>query len=210
MVERRVLLIGGPPGAGKTTLGRAIAAAMGFASLTVDDLAVAARAVTSAETHPALHPMAGVGHTIYFTQGPPEKLIADSVALQNALWPAVERVVRAHATVKDSIVIDWWLLAPELVARLNDAKVASIWLHIAPDVLEERERANTEFLDGSADPERMLANFMRRSLWRNDLVASQARRLGLPVLHQDGRASVADLTSAAIERLGWALPGSPP
>lgn len=202
MALPRVVLIGGPPGAGKTTLARSVASALGYAALSADDLAVAARAVTSPKRSRALHPMAGSGHTRYFTESTVEGLIEDAQALQDALWPAVERVVRLHETMDDPVVIDWWLLAPDLVASLRDERVGSIWLHVEPSVLTQRERANAHFFADSPDPQRMLDNFMGRSLWRNRWVASEARRLGLPVLHQDGSVPVANLTSAALDLMG--------
>lgn len=179
---------------------------MGFVSLTVDDLVVAAQGVTTPDTHPALHPMAGVGHTRYFTEGPVEHLIADSEAMQDAFWPAVERVVRMHALTKGPIVMDWWLLAPHLVAASEIRDVASLWLHIDPSVLEHRERANVEFLSGSDNPDQMLENFMRRSLWRNQFVISEAQRLGLPLIHQDGTIPLGDLVDSALGALGWKRP----
>jgi 2-phosphoglycerate kinase len=203
MSSSRVLLIGGPPGAGKTTLGRAIAAELGYASLTVDDLAVAVRAMTTPEAVPALYPMAGIGHTRYFTEGPPHKLVADAEALEEALWPAVRAVARTHALIKESIVIDWWLLGPDLVATLEEENVASLWVYIDPVALDQRERRNTWFREGSSDPERMHTNFMHRSLWRNEHVADRARKLGLPVLHQTGDIPTSDLVLSALDLVGW-------
>lgn len=103
-------------------------------------------------------------------------------------------------------MIDWWLLAPNLVAALDVDNVASLWLHIDPAFLERRERANAEFLAGSDDPERMLANFLHRSLWRNRFIASEAHRLGLPLLHQDGTIPVDTLVDTALKLLGWNHP----
>lgn len=53
--DTKVYLIGGPPGAGKSTLGLALGARLGVASISVDDLVIAAHAITIYETHPGLH-----------------------------------------------------------------------------------------------------------------------------------------------------------
>lgn len=202
MGDSHVLLIGGPPGAGKTTLGRALAAATGMTSVTGDVLVTAIRAVTGPESHPAFF-AALEGHTRYFTDSAPESLVTDAEELEAAMGPVVERVVRSHLMKGDSMVLDWWLLSPQHVAELGHRAVKSVWLWIDPDVLEDRERLNTEFLEGSTDPDRMLANFMHRSLWRNDHVRAEAERLGLPVIEQRGGASVEELVARSLEAVGW-------
>ncbi len=206
MPDTRVLLIGGPPGVGKTTLGRAIAEAANMTSVTGDILATSIRAVTTPESHRPFFPTAGRGHTAYFTDGPPTTLIADAEDLQEAMWPVVARTVSSHIGRDDPMVLDWWLLSPRHVATLDDERVKSVWMWIDPDVLLQRERMNTDFLEGSADPTRMLANFMKRSLWRNELVRSEAKKLRLPVIRQDGDKSVADLVSEVFQAVGWQLP----
>lgn len=200
MNDLKVVLVGGPP-RWKTTLARSIAGRLGFASTTVDDLVTTARFTTSAETHPALHQMAGVGHVRYFTTGPPERLIADAEQVSEMMWPIIDLIVRRHISSSNPVVLDWWLFSPLRVSQIADPRVASLWLHIDPDALDRRERAITDFREGASDPNRMHSNFMQRSLWRNGLVAAQAADLGLPLLYQPGDRSVEDLTDAAIVHL---------
>ena len=181
-------------------MGRALAARMGWSSITGDDLLVAAAAVTSPQSHPALHQMRSIGHVEYFTRGPSDRLIEDAVETQMTAWPAVGRVIRKYAIEKDPMILDWWLLSPLEVAELEHP-VASFWIHVDEDVLTAREQANTAWLEGSADPKRMLANFLTRSFWRNELVLEEARSAGLPVLEQDGSLSVGQLVDEVLTQL---------
>ena len=206
MDNPQVILIGGPPGAGKTTLCRSLAGRLAFLASTADDLVVAARTVTTEASHPDLYAMRPIGFTKYFTEGPVDKLIADSLAVEETMWPALERVIASHTGSKAPIVIDWWLLSPARVVELASPQVKSIWIHIDPIALEARERKNTEFLADSPDPEQMLAKFMHRSLWRNEVIAEQASAMGLPVLHLDGTEAPADVADRALEMLGLSVP----
>ncbi len=192
MNRPKVILIGGCPGAGKTTLGRALAARLDYASLTVDDLLNATRAITTPQSHPGLHVMNRPNTIEYFTHSPVEQLISDAKLQHQALWPAVERTIRNHATWGTPIVIDGWHLHPEWTQALNLDNVSAHWIVIDRDVLEERERQNTEFLGGSDNPEQMLQRFLARSLWYNALIEANANS-SIPVLRQDGARTVTDL-----------------
>lgn len=192
-----VLLIGGAPGVGKTTLGRALGARLGVVSLTIDHLRIAARAITTPQSHPGLHVMSRVNHVEYFTTSSVDQLIADAREEHEALWPVVEKVIRSHSAGGSGrgspIVIDGWALIPRRVIELGLDNVASYWLVIDPAVLREREHRNTAFFNESPDPPRMLSNFLARSLWHNDFIKEQAAERGLNVLRQDGSTSVDDL-----------------
>ena len=196
-----VVLIGGPPGAGKTTLGRSLAARLGFASLTVDDLVTVGRILTDEVSHPAFHKMRRVGATAYFTDSPGEQLVADSLEFEEVMWPVVEQVIASHLATKGPIVMDWWLLSPAKVAALSNSRIRSLWLNIDSVALTERERSNVEFFGEPPDSGQILANFMHRSLWRNDLVASEATALGLPVVRLSGDESPQDVVERALELL---------
>lgn len=197
--DLRVLLIGGAPGAGKTTLARSLASRLGFAATTGDDLLAAGRILTTENSHPALHRMSG-DHVAYFTDTSPERLVAHARELADVMWPVFESVISRHTRSRAPVVMDWWLLSPDRVRALDTDGVASVWLHIDPDELDRRERALDWFRAGSSDPDRMHANFMARSLWANE-VAEGAGHVGLPVIHQSGRRTVTDLGDEALRRI---------
>jgi hypothetical protein len=75
------------------------------------------------------------------------------------------------------------------------------WIVISPSILVEREKKNLQWMQGSSDPERMLENFLARSLWYNDLIKEQASELDMNILLQTGDASVGDLCKMILEAI---------
>jgi 2-phosphoglycerate kinase len=194
MRDPKVILIGGAPGAGKTTLGRNLAIRLGCTSLTIDDLMTAARVVTTPQSHPGLHMLKGKTGSDYFTNTEPEQLIADAQRQHEEAWPIVDKIVRSHASASGSpIVIDGWAMRPGSIAAMGLDNIASFWFVIDRNVLEQREKANTDFLNTSPNPARMLRNFLARSFWYNDLIQREASEHSLPIIKQDGSRSVESL-----------------
>ncbi|MEN8041824.1 MAG: AAA family ATPase [Actinomycetota bacterium] len=193
-----VRLIGGAPGAGKTTLGRALGAYLDVPSLTGDDIVTGILGVTTEQSHPDLHMIGKRGHIEYFTSSDPEDLRSDALAQHAATWHALEFVARKRSRIGQPIVIDHWSLDPKRVAESRAGDLRPVWLHIDPEVLDARERDLAEFAADSSDPERMHTNFMSRSLWWNEHVRRSAHDLGLPAIHQDGSKSVDDLVNEAL------------
>ena len=200
MSDTKVYLIGGTSGAGKTTLGRTLAIRLGWTSLSIDDLMVAAKAVTTPESHPGLHVMGKKTFKEYYTTSSIDQLASDADAQHKTIWPAVEKVIRNHATFGSPIVMDGWVMRPQWVSDLQLPNVSAFWLVTNRAVLEERERKNTEFIAGSTDPERMFNNFLARSLWFNDFTRREATRLKLPILEQDGTKSAEELCDIILDR----------
>ncbi|MEL7435995.1 MAG: hypothetical protein AAFN11_18770 [Chloroflexota bacterium] len=200
-MKKRVILIGGAPGAGKTTLGSALAVKLGVNSLTIDDLVTASVAITTPETHQGLHVMRKTHHTDYYTNSSLEQLKADATLRHEATFPMVERLIRKYVKRDAGIVIDGWHIRPQWVAELALDSVVSCWLVVEPSVLEARERKQSAFFEGSANPEKMFENFLGRSLWYNALIEEQASQLGMKILRQTGNKSVYELCEEVIDTL---------
>ena len=201
MTHNKVILIGGAPGAGKTTLGKALAVKLGVTSLTIDDLVTAVIAVTTRESHPGIHALRKGPHTEYFTNSSVDELIADATLRHEGSWSMVRQLIQKYTKQKRGIVIDGWHIRPKWIADLQLENVWAGWLVIDPDVLEARERSNEAWLKGSVDPERMFTNFMGRSLWYNSLIEEQAKALQMNILYQDGTKSVEELCQLVLANL---------
>ena len=201
MQDRRhdVFLIGGAPGAGKTTLGAALAVRLRITSVTMDDLITAAIAVTTPETHPGLHIIRKEPHLDYYTNSSVDQLIADAKREHKATRPIFERIVRKRARQKKPIVIDGWSIRPSWVAQMTFTNVWAGWIVPTDGVLKARERKNVEWIQGSADPERMLNNFLARSYWYNNLIKEEAKRLGMNILPQNGKTSVNEMSDLVFQ-----------
>jgi 2-phosphoglycerate kinase len=181
-VPFKVLIIGGPPMAGKTTLGRKLAAQLGWLLISGDDLSLAAKGVTLRTTHPALHPMNGIDHREYYVRHSVEELIAHARAEHEALREGLRKVIYAHATWADPAVIEGWQFHPRWIAAMNLANVRSMWLDPDAETLAARVRQNVDFYRGASDKEAMIAHWLGRSLWHRGEIAAAARELALPVV----------------------------
>lgn len=73
-----MILIGGPPMIGKTTIARRLAARLDYGTMSTDDLGQCIRDVTTPDSHPNLHLMSGIDHREYYVSRSTERLIRDA------------------------------------------------------------------------------------------------------------------------------------
>lgn len=175
----RVVLVGGPPMSGKSTVARMLAAKLGYSYLSADDLGEAIRAVTTKQSHPDLHPMAQYEYKDYYVQHSIEELIANAIAEHHAIWPALEKVIRKHATWAEPATIEGWSLQPERVASLALPNVKSLWFISDESVLKKRITNDTRFYRGASDEETMINNYFSRCCWHNAQLKADVERLGM-------------------------------
>ena len=199
MHQPSIYLIGGPPGAGTSTLGIAIANRLACSYLTIDDLRTSLIALTDASQHPDLHVIGLPDPWTYFTDTDPDTMIEHAIAQHTALWSGVERVIRKRAGNDQTAVIEGWHLLPDLVASVESEAVCPVWLDVDHDVLEERERAVWGFYEKSPDPQLMFDNFVTRSTRWNDIMSDGAAEHGYPTIVQDGTLTVDDLVEKVLD-----------
>jgi len=178
----KVILIGGAPMVGKSTLARKLATRLEYGCLSTDDLGQAIGAVTTAQSHPALHEMDGIDYREYYLTRSVDDLIADAECRHTALWPAIAQVITAHATWGDPTVVEGWALYPSRVAQLALSNVASVWLVADDEGLEARVRTAVDFYRGASDEEAMIRHFVARNWWYNERIRKESAEYILPIL----------------------------
>jgi 2-phosphoglycerate kinase len=175
----KVVLIGGAPFTGKTTVACKLAANLGYSNLSTDDIGLGVGAVATRKYHPDLFSMAGYDYREYYVEHSLEELICHTVKAHRTLWPAIEAVIRAHASWGRPIVIEGWSLYPERVRELELPNLQAIWLIADEELLESRIRQEEEFYRGASDEEKMIRQYLKRSHWYSSRVRSEAQRLDM-------------------------------
>ena len=177
-VYPKVILIGGAPKCGKSTLAQAIARKLDYEHVNTDDIGIAVRAVTSAISHPALHPMAGFDYREYYLSRSIDELLEDALTAHRGLWPAISSVAEAHASWGKAAVIEGWAILPELVASTRMKDICALWLIAEEHVFEQRIRAVEHFYYGASNKDGLIVRFSMRSRVFNDYLKHETTRLG--------------------------------
>ncbi len=208
----RVILVGGAPLSGKSCLAQSISRRLDVAHVSTDDLSTAIRAITIAESHPALHYLDVDGpYRDYYPSHAPERLLEDAMAFHRAAWPAIEAVAHAHANWDRPALIEGWGLLPEFVAGMGLENLGAVF--VVPDerLFEQRCRADPSFYEGAADEEGLIQSFALRSVLFSRHLDVSASERGLPIVRPSLQASLeetVDLVLALLESGG--LGSEPP
>jgi hypothetical protein len=203
MTIPRVVLIGGAPYVGKSTVARCIAARYEYGCIATDDIAKAVRTVYSALTRNSSDPMAGWDWRDYFATTPVDVLLEHDAASRGRIWPAIDRIVRAHSTWDDPLVMEGYALWPEQVIAAGFTATGAVWLTCDDLLLESRIRSNPDFYRGAADEEALIGNFKRRSSRYNELMLKSAAGCSatvITVLPGQSVKVIADLCVRALTR----------
>ena len=124
----KIILLGGAPKSGKSTIARCIAERLACDLVCTDDLGLAVRSLTTPESHPDLHPMARVDYHDYYLERSVAQLWHQALRAHRALWLAIVEVIRARVAWGRPAVVEGWALLPELVAGLGLEEVAALWI----------------------------------------------------------------------------------
>ena len=159
------------------------------------------RAVTTKDSHPYLHPMDGYDYREYYVTRSPDALIADISLEHRAMWPAVQSVIRTHATWGEPSVIEGWSLWPERVTQLQLPNVHALWFVVHEQTLHERMVKAVEFYGGASDEAAMMDHYLARSFWYNTRLKEEVTKFALSSIELPLRASVHAIVEMCLEQL---------
>jgi 2-phosphoglycerate kinase len=201
MAIPKVVLIGGPPSVGKSAVARYIAARYQYNCIPTDDIGKAVRAVTTVQTHPGLHAFDDIDYQEYFTTTSVDSLINHARQSHEIVWPALEMIIRTHATWGDPLVLEGYALWPEWVMTAGFTSTGAVWLTCDDELLEARIRSQVSFYQGASDEEALIANFLRRSSRYNQLMVESAMQCDARVIRVQFRYSVEDVANQCVSAL---------
>jgi len=166
---QKVILIGGSPRVGKSTAAVLLASKLLRPCVSTDDIGAALQSVLD------INPMKGYPYPDYYALRTKQELIDDIVAYHKKVEPAIARLVEEHSQWGSPIIMEGWALYPELVRRIENGQVFSVWLIAEPGLFESRMRKNSSFLANATEPEKVIEGYLHRSQWHNQALLSQCR-----------------------------------
>jgi 2-phosphoglycerate kinase len=203
LTHPKVLILGGPPMIGKSSVARIIASRLGYGCVSTDDIGLAMKSVTNAQTHPHLHAMDGIDYREYYITRSADDLLTECMGTHEEMWTGVEAVIRAHADWSFPIVFEGWAMWPERVAGLLAEldNVAAVWLTAYDELLEARVRGAERFYKGASDQEMMIQKFLPRNIDYNLRMMNPVGRLGLAVVEVTANRSTEQLAAECLQLL---------
>ena len=178
-MSRRLLLVGGSAGTGKSTMAQAVATRLGAAWLQLDTLWIAMRdaAPHGSEERRRLD----IDRRIREQAEPAETLLAHHIAASAMVCAALPHALAFELQTHPAVVADGAWLLPEFVSGLElaDVEIASVFLHESDRGQLERAMSSRR---GIAMVAAWHAESVRLARLYGNWLADQARAASLPVV----------------------------
>jgi 2-phosphoglycerate kinase len=190
-INLKVILIGGSPMSGKSTLARKLSSYLGYANISTDDIGEVLQTAVD------INPMKGFDYREYYIKKTEEELKADTIDYHLKLYPAIERLIEVHYTWGSPIIIEGWALYPSILKNTGKENIKKLWIVCTEAVFTKRLNEDIGFYKGTSDEELMKAKYLQRSLWHNDKIIDECGQFDENVIKVDEWLSVEKVFESA-------------
>lgn len=192
----RVIVIGGPSNAGKSTLAQALARKLGWTYQATDGLGrYPGRPWITKEGSFPPHLVAHYSSLLV------EELFDGVRKHYRSMWPKIETLITSRATdlSTEPLVLEGSAIWPETVVTLDLKNVAAIWVAPSDKLLEQRIRRASNFEEASAREQAIIQKFLGRALLYNKHMRDAIVRCGLAALAVDSATTVEESLDRCLE-----------
>jgi len=152
MSERRVILIGGAPTVGKSTLAERVAKHFDLPWISTDQIRTIMRKVASRVDHPRLFNPDGYTPEKFLREFSTDEIVRIEFDQAEAVWTGASAFIKQEWTWTRGFVVEGVNILPHLVARdfMNDPQVEAVFL-VDENVERIRRVIHTRGLAGAAN-----------------------------------------------------------
>lgn len=174
-----VLLLGGPSGAGKTSVSYRLAQHFAVGITEVDDFQVIMERMTTPEQYPLLH-LWTTNPEVH--SWPPERIMHNIIGIGELMQPAMEAVIANHLETDRPIVLEGDFLLPAMAIQpsygdeANNGRVRGVFV-VEDDVEQLVTNFSLREPDGGTQTKRAQVSQLYGQ-W----LAAECARLGIPCL----------------------------
>lgn len=197
--ETRVILIGGSSHAGKSTLGRSLAAKLGWNYRSTDKLA----------RHPGRPWVGANGKVIpeyvaeHYGELSVDALFLDVLShYEKNVLPQVEAIVHSHTAdlSTECLILEGSALWPGFVANLvGENAVKALWLTASDQLFRNRIFSESNFYNVCEDEKHLIQKFLDRTLFYNKHMREEVERLGFICIDVESVSMADELSKKCME-----------
>ena len=117
MINKKIILIGGAPTTGKSTIAELASKKLGLPWISTDQVRKIIRAVAHKEDYPALFCTREYTAERFLNEFSAEETVKLEMNQGKEIWPTISRFIEEDSTWKDGFIIEGISILPNLVAR---------------------------------------------------------------------------------------------
>ncbi len=189
----KVLLIGGSPMIGKSTVARRMASQYEIQSLSTDDIGEMLQTVVD------INPMKGMDYLKYYENVDVKQQIEDLKQYHRSMESAIIKMIDIHSKWGSSMIIEGYAVYPHLL-NANTENVEAIYLLANDALLLSRLNKSKAFEDAS---DKAKQNYLQRSLGHNQFLREECEKYNCKSIQINGTETVDEIVKKILEITGF-------